>query len=45
MDWFDMAKFRDKWLAIVKEDVNLVFEEPSPSSGGHSCVELVNFIN
>jgi len=45
VDWFDLAKYRDKWLALVKEEVNLVFEEPSPSSEGLSCVELFNLIN
>jgi hypothetical protein len=26
-------------------EVDLVFEEPSPSSEGLYCVELVNFVN
>jgi len=30
---------------LVKEEVEFVFEEPSPFSEGLSCVELVNFIN
>ena len=38
MDWFDLAKNRDKWPELVKEEVDFVFEEPSPSSEGLSCV-------
>jgi hypothetical protein len=45
MDWIDLAKCRDKWPALVKEKVDFVFEEPSPSSVDLSCAELVNFIN
>ena len=45
MDWIDLAKYRDKWPALVKEKVDLVFEEPSPSSEGLSCVGLVSSIN
>jgi len=45
MDWIDLAKYRDKWPALVTEKVDLLFEVPSPSSEGLSYVELVNFIN
>jgi hypothetical protein len=44
MDWIDLAKYKDTRPALVKEKVDPVFEEPSPSSEELSCVELVKLI-
>jgi hypothetical protein len=31
-----------KWPELVKKEVDLLFEEPSPSSESFYCVELLN---
>ena len=45
MDWIDLAKYRDKWPALVKEKVDLVFEETSPSEGLPAWSQIILLIN